>query len=194
MSPPRDRKTPTPFVPDRYRAPSAEDLERELEAERRQSQQLKIVLTAFKELKTRIAAQEAKELSRPSQPPVKGPSDPKFWIAILTGVLGTGGLGMAIENWRTPPPKLPADIALREAELKEQAVEIKALKDQVKELQVVVHGMRDFNLATFEKLHVSFPQYRDDLNRSMVPFTEVNRDRVKWFDSHRSYPSLKNQP
>ncbi len=191
MAPPRDRKTPTPGYTDRLR--SSDDLDRVLEQER-QSQQLKIVLTAFKDLKARIAIQEAKELSRPSQPPAKGPSDPRFWIAIVTGLLGTGGIGMAVENWRQPPPKVPVDIALREAELKDLSKDIKELKENVKELQIVVHGMRDFNLATFEKLHVSFPQYRDDLNRSMVQFTEVTRDRAKWYDSHRSYPSLKNQP
>lgn len=192
MSPPRDRKTnPTPFIPDRHR--SQDDIERVLQDERH-SEQLRIVLKAVSDLNDRLDEEQAKARQRPSQPPGKGISDPRFWIAIITGVLGTGGLGMAVENWRTPPPKIPADIELREAEIKSLNTHVKNLQEEVQELQKVVHGMRDFNLATFEKLHVSFPQYRDDLNRSVVLFTENTRDRVKWYDSHRSYPSLKKQP
>jgi hypothetical protein len=192
VTPPHDRKSaPTPFIPTRHR--SQDDIEQVLKEER-QSKQLRIVLNAVKDLNARLDQEQEKARQRVSQPPPKGPSDPRFWIAIVTGLLGTGGIGMAVENWRTPPPKVPADIELREAELKAIVKKVDALQEETRELQAVVHGMRDFNLAAFEKLRVTFPQYRDDLNRSVIPFTENTRNRVIWYDAHRSYPSLKKQP
>ncbi len=183
MAPPRDR--PSRSYDDPVLAQNQDRLES--------------VLNALRDQGVLLAQLQEKERQRASERPPRGPTihlgDPKWWIALITGLAGAGILGGTIVSTSKDPLPVPADIQIREELVKSISERQKTCQENVLELQQVVWGMRDKNLAAFEKLGVRFRLPEGTTDRGVVEFTErMKIDRRTVYDAQSPYPSLKNQP
>lgn len=160
---------------------------------------LKSLMKRLEELGERqVKTDEKARLIATSIPP-KGPSgtwsagDPKWWIIFIAGLGGAGLFGASAVQYRNPPEPRP-EVVQRDQEIKDIQSNILTCQKNVAELQKVVHGMRDRNVAAFEKVGVMF-QIEDGAPRmTAIGFTERVKGKSKVFDSLSYYPSLRNAP